>query len=75
MAQAIDNEIIDSLPLLGKEEKKSILTVIKSYLHLKAAPKRISIAQYNKEIEAAEKRIDAGKFISQEDVEKEAALW
>jgi len=75
MAQVVDKQIIDSLPLLGAEEKKTILSVIKSFLHLKSETKRVSIGQYNKEIEAAEKRIDSGKFTTQEDVEKEAALW
>jgi len=75
MAEVIDKQIIASLPLLGREEKESILSVIKSYLHLKAEVGRVSVTQYNKELEAAEKRIDAGKFITQEDVEKEATLW
>lgn len=75
MAQVIDKQIIASLPLLDSEEKKSILSVIKSYLHLKSEPARVSIAQYNKEIEAAEKRIETGKFATQDEVEKDATLW
>jgi len=75
MAQVVDKQIIASLPLLGNEEKKTILSVIKSYLSLKDTQQRISIERYNEEIKAAEKRIDAGKFLTQEDVEKEAALW
>lgn len=75
MAQVIDKQIIASLSLLGNEEKKTILSVIKSYLSLKDTQQRMSIEQYNEEIKAAEKRIDAGRFLTQEDVEKEAALW
>lgn len=75
MAAVIDTEIIASLPLLGEEEKISILGVIKSYLHLKKDSARISVLQYNKEMEEAEGRIDSGKFSTQEDVEREAALW
>ncbi|MCW3127983.1 MAG: hypothetical protein JWO03_3641 [Bacteroidetes bacterium] len=37
--------------------------------------KRISIGQYNKEIDDAMARIDAGQYISQEDLEKEAENW
>ena len=51
MAQIIDKQITDYLPLLGKEEKKTLLSVIKSFMHLKSESKRISIEQYNKEIE------------------------
>ena len=36
---------------------------------------RISIEQYNKELNEAEARIDAGKYISHEDLEKEAKKW
>ena len=75
MAAVIDKQIFESLPLLGNEEKKSILSVIKSLLHLKEDSVRISVFQYNKEMEEAEKRVDSGKFSTQEDVEKEAALW
>jgi len=75
MAAIIDTEIIASLPLLGEDEKISILGVIKSYLHLKEDSARISVLQYNKEIEDAEERIDLGKFSTQEDVEREAAQW
>jgi len=74
MAQVIDKQIIDSFPL-GKEEKKTILGVIKSYVKLKEQPQRISLEQYNKEIDEAMSRIDAGKYLTQEEVEREAKSW
>jgi hypothetical protein len=72
---SIDSEIKHYLPLLGMEEKKSLLSVIKSFLHLHKTPERISIEQYNKEIEDAEKRIESGHYTSQEDAEKQAESW
>ncbi|MCC6516706.1 MAG: hypothetical protein IT275_10175 [Chitinophagales bacterium] len=69
MAQVIDRQIVDYLPLLGKEEKKTILDFIKSHIKIKDKPERISIEQYNKELEAAEARIDAGEFYTQEEIE------
>lgn len=75
MAQVIDKQIIDFLPLLGKEEKKTILGFIKSVVKIKEQPKRISIKQYNIEIDEAMARIDAGEFITQEEVEKESKHW
>ena len=75
MAQVIDKQIIDFLPLLGKEEKKTLLGFIKSVVKIKEQPKRISIKQYNIEIDEAMARIDAGEYITQEEVEKESKHW
>lgn len=75
MAQVIDKQIIDYLPLLGNDEKKSILGVIKSYVKLKEQPQRVSLEQYNNEIDEAMARIDAGKYLTQEEVEREAKSW
>ena len=35
----------------------------------------ITIAQYNKELEAAEKRIESGKFTTHENLELESEGW
>lgn len=75
MAQAIDKEIIDYLPLLNKSEKKTILDFIKSSMKIKELPERVSIEQYNKEIEDAMARINQGKYTSHEDLMKESETW
>ncbi len=75
MIQTLDKEIISSLPLLGKEEKKNILGFIKTYLKLKEQSQDISIEQYNREIDEAEARINAGIYFTQDEVELEAAKW
>jgi hypothetical protein len=36
---------------------------------------RISVTQYNKELEDAEERIDQGQFITQESLREEAKKW
>ena len=74
MPQVIDKQIYEYLPLLGNDEKKSILTVIKSFLHLKQES-QINIEQYNKEIDEALLQIKNGEFITQEDFEEEAKTW
>ncbi|OYU94835.1 MAG: hypothetical protein CFE21_14190 [Bacteroidetes bacterium B1(2017)] len=38
-------------------------------------PETISIAQYNKELDAAEARIKSGKFINHDDLELESEGW
>ena len=77
----LDNQIKQYLPLLGNEEKQSLLSIMKSFPKLKEAdtpyPRgpRPTIEQYNKELEEAEARIDAGFFTSHEDVLKESESW
>ncbi|HOU46718.1 MAG TPA: hypothetical protein PLL99_02875 [Chitinophagales bacterium] len=75
MAQVIDKQITDYLPLLSKEEKKTILDYIKSYVRIKEQPERINIEQYNKEIDEAMARIDKGEYTTQEELIKESKSW
>ena len=61
---------------LEKVEDLSLLQAIKAVLHYGMKNEgRISIDQYNRELDEANARIDSGKFITQEDLEKEAAQW
>lgn len=76
MALSLDAEIQKYLPLLGNEEKISLLGVIKSFLNLKKEESaHISIEQYNKEIDEALAEVKAGKYITQEELEKEMKEW
>lgn len=75
-ARSLDAEINKFLPLLGNDEKRSLLGVIKSFLLLKKEEtSRISIAQYNKEIDEALAQVKAGNYITQEELEKEMEQW
>jgi hypothetical protein len=61
---------------LEQVEDLSLLQAIKAVLHYGMKNEgRISIDQYNRELDEANARIDSGKFITQEDIEKEAAQW
>ncbi len=74
--KTIDKEINKYLPLLGIEEKKSLLVVIRSFLNLKKEENvRISIKQYNKEIDVALAQISKGDYLTQEEFEKEMEKW
>jgi hypothetical protein len=75
MSQAIDKELQAYITMLNLSQKKSLLGVIKSFLKPAEAIDRISREQYNRELQEAESRIDAGHFITQDDVEKDAATW
>jgi hypothetical protein len=79
-AKSIDNQILQYLPLLGNEEKKSLLAQIKSFISAKPTEQRRMsrdefIIEYNKDIERAEKDIEQGLHTSQEDLEKESENW
>lgn len=77
-ASTIDTEILNYLPLLGDEEKKSLLGVIKSFLTLKRQEKvnnRMSIEQYNLELDEALARVESGSFLTQEEVEQRSSKW
>jgi len=68
----LDSELGKYWPLLTTVQKESLLSVIKSIV---APGERISIEQYNKEIDEAVARVDAGEFYTQEEVEKMAKEW
>ncbi len=75
-AQTIESQILRSLPLLELDQKKSVLSVIKSFLKNKEAlAQLITIEQYNKEIDEAMARVKNGEFYSQEEVEEMAKKW
>ena len=77
MAQTIDSEIQKYLPLLGNAEKKSLLSVIKSFLSLKndGSEAPLSIEQYNKELEEAEAEYQNGDYITHEELVKKIKTW
>jgi hypothetical protein len=54
-------------------EDLSLLQAIKAVLHYGLKNEgHISLEQYNRELDEANARIESGKFITQEDLEKEA---
>ena len=54
----------------------SLLKALKYMLHYGLKNEGIiSVEQYNRELDEANARIDAGNFISQEDLEKESSRW
>lgn len=72
MAISIDNELNKYWRLLTKGQKESLLSIIKSIV---IPVERISIAQYNREIDEAVKRVEAGEYLTQDEVEKLSKDW
>ncbi len=71
----VKKELITYLPLLSASQQTLVLDMVKSILHIDTKEKRISIEQYNKEIELAVKEIREGKTTSHEEVVNNSKKW
>ena len=61
---------------LQQVEDLSLLRAIKAMLHYGLKNEgRISIEQYNRELDEAEAEIDRGEFITHEDFKKQMTAW
>ena len=76
MAKALERELLQYIFQLDEAEKKSVLQMLKTFLkgREKSLP-RISIEQYNKEIDEAIARVEAGDYYTHEEVERMAKEW
>ena len=76
MASTLDKELYSYFVQLDEEEKKSVLQLLKTFLHRRNEDTdRISSEQYNKEIDEALAEVEAGNYITQEEMEKQTAKW
>ena len=72
---SLNTQLIKYLSFLTAEQKKSVLSLIKSFISPEIQSGRINIDQYNKEIQEALAEAAEGNYITQEEFEKEAASW
>ena len=72
---SLDNEFMQYWLKLTVVQKESLLSVAKNYLQLREDIERISIEQYNKEIDEAMKRMDAGELYTHEQVVEMSKSW
>jgi predicted transcriptional regulator len=76
MTSTIDQELNDYIMQLNEAEKKSVLLMLKTFLQSRQQSKsRISLEQYNREIDEALAEAETGNYITQEEMEKRAAKW
>jgi hypothetical protein len=76
MAKALEQELIQYILQLDEAEKKPVLQMLKTFV--KGREKKvahISVEQYNKEIDEAIARVEAGESYSQEEVEQMSKEW
>ena len=74
-AHSLEQEFDQYWSKLNIVEKESLLAVAKNYVQLKDNTDSISIEQYNKEIDEAMARIDAGEFYTHEEVVDMSKTW
>ena len=76
MASAIDKEMYTYFTQLNEAEKVSVVEMLKTFMKSRREqPGRLTIEQYNKEIDEAMEGIGRGKYTTFEDLEKEMQLW
>ena len=75
--QSLEQEFDQYWSKLSIVEKESLLAVAKNYVQLKDEndTERVSIEQYNQEIDEAVDRVEAGEFYTHEEVVKMSKDW
>jgi len=63
------------LPLLTTRQQEILLEMVKNILHIDKKEKRITIDQYNDEIDASIKQIENGEVISHKEILKQSKTW
>lgn len=74
-AASIKKQLNEYLPLLSIKQQELLLDMVKNILQVEPKGKRISVKQYNKEIEASIDQVKAGKTVKHKDFLKEIDKW
>ena len=74
-APSLDNEFMKYWFQLSPVEKESLLHVAKNYVEIKESAGHITLEEYNRELEEAMKRMDAGEYYTHEQVVEMSKKW
>jgi hypothetical protein len=76
MANVLEKEMYNYFTQLNEAEKKTVIQMLKTFLKgRKENPGRISIDQYNKEIDEAMEEVKKGEVYTHEEVVKMSKGW
>ncbi|MBK5277330.1 MAG: hypothetical protein JJE09_00555 [Bacteroidia bacterium] len=75
MAMDIQAEIKWIQSELGKVKDPTLIEIFVKLLKYRKSAINSELEEYNRELDAANARIESGKFITQEDLEKGASQW
>lgn len=67
---AIQKEMLQYFTQLNKEEQQSLLGLVKTFLHSRKNWEPQTLQEYNDELEQGSAEIEAGNYISHEEVKK-----
>ena len=67
---AIQKEMLQYFTQLNKEEQQSLLGLVKTFLHSRKNLEPQTLQEYNDELEQGSAEIEAGNYISHEEVKK-----
>jgi hypothetical protein len=74
MSKAIDREMFTYFMQLDEAEKKSVVDLLKAFMNGRKSD-RISVEQYNKDIDEAMDQVAKGEYTTFEELEKEMQSW
>ena len=60
---------------LGKVNDPTLIEIFVKLLKYRRSTIETNLEEYNRELDEANARIESGKFVSQEDMEKESTKW
>jgi hypothetical protein len=76
MATALEQELLQYILQLDDAEKKSVLQMLKTFVKgRKGKASRISIDEYNRELQEAEAEYEQGEYIPHEEFVKQIKKW
>jgi hypothetical protein len=78
MGQALEQEMHNYFIQLNEAEKKSVILMLRTFLKGRStvsSEQNFDVEQYNKEIDEAIARVEAGEFHTHQEVEKMAKDW
>lgn len=68
-------EMLNYFTQLEESEKKSVVQMLKTFINNTRQEKPVSIAEYNKELLAAEAEFERGEYITHEQLLKSIKAW
>ena len=76
MSKALEQELLQYILQLDEAEKKSVLQMLKTFVKGREAKAgRVSIEEYNQELQEAETEYERGEYTTHEEFVKQIKKW
>ena len=76
MAKALEQELFQYILQLDDAEKKSVLQMLKTFVKgREGKANRVSIEEYNQELQEAEAEFEKGEYTTHEEFVKQMKKW